>query len=198
MERGDITYHSSALGKPATSTILCEVHSHSLTDLAASSPILSHGLGLPVASSCTPTTPPSFRVLIWCLPPRASSPSPRLLCYHQSRHVSDAFDRFYPALLNFLFLFVSIWASQAVVCCSVLTPLAEDGGQRQGLGFSSACTAGIPTVADFMLPPTWSHWMWNWKRRVQLAPGRPDQWQSIQQTSTGGRLCPMPCATHQV
>jgi len=56
------TYHSSALGKPITSTILCKIHSHSLINLAISSPILSRGLELPVTSSCTPTTSPSFMI----------------------------------------------------------------------------------------------------------------------------------------
>lgn len=56
--------------------------------------------------------------------------------------------------ISFFFFFPQPEHLKQWCAAQYLTSLAEDGGQRQGLGFSSACTAGIPTMADFMLPPT--------------------------------------------
>ena len=68
--------------------------------------------------------------------------------------MSDASDTFHPALLNLLFFFFPSEHLGQWCAAEDLTPLAADGGQRQGPGFSSASAAGIPTVADFRLPPT--------------------------------------------
>ena len=77
----------------------------------------------PVAWNCLSLLPACLQPLhpLWSLCHASRSgwaPLRHCFRYHQSSNVSDAFDRFYPALLNVLFFF-SIWASQAVMCCSM-------------------------------------------------------------------------------